>query len=76
MTYGTWLACLLARVVVGVDAELMQRLTPLWQRIVERVAVFFDPRTDARFDPRLRVGTRRVASRDGATDLGVCLQSL
>lgn len=44
MGYGTWLVTLLASTVAGVDAELCQRLAPLWQRITELVVSFFGPR--------------------------------
>lgn len=54
MSYGTVLACLVASVVHGVNAELMQRLAPFWQRIAERVGLFFGGWADARGDARLR----------------------
>jgi hypothetical protein len=54
MNYGTWLALLVARVVVGIDAELAERLKPLWQRIAERVGSFFGRRADAPGGARLR----------------------
>ena len=47
MNYGTWLALVVASVVTGVDAELIQRLAPLWRRIAERVGSFFSRRSDA-----------------------------
>lgn len=54
MSYGTVLACLVASVVQGVNEELMQRLAPLWQRIAERVGLFFGGRAHASGDARLR----------------------
>jgi hypothetical protein len=54
MSYGTVLACLVASVVHGVDAELTQRLAGLWQRIAERVGLFFGGRAHALGGVRLR----------------------
>jgi hypothetical protein len=41
MSYGTWLVTVMASTVSGVDAELCQRLAPLWQRITQLVVSFF-----------------------------------
>jgi len=54
MSYGTWLVTLLASTVAGVDAELVQRLAPLWRQIAEAVALFFGPRGVAGCGPGLR----------------------
>lgn len=54
MNYGTWLAVLVASRVCGVDAELAERLAPLWQRIVQRVVSFFGRRPHAGRSARLR----------------------
>jgi len=54
MSYGTVLAMAVASVVRGIDAELAQRLAPLWQRIAERVGSFFGQRPDAAGRARLR----------------------
>lgn len=54
MNYGTCLALVVASVVRGVDAELMERLAPLWRRITQRVGSFFGGRADAPGGARLR----------------------
>lgn len=54
MKYGTWLALLVASVVRRIDAELAERLAPLWQRIAQRVGSFFGVRPHASRGARLR----------------------
>ena len=41
MSYFTWIVALAARVVRGIDGEMMRRLEPLLRRIVRHVVCFF-----------------------------------
>ncbi|HVX59104.1 MAG TPA: hypothetical protein VHC19_00835 [Pirellulales bacterium] len=48
MSYFTWLVVVAARVVLGIEDELTQRLMPLWRQITELVVCFFAGRSFAR----------------------------
>jgi hypothetical protein len=41
MSYFTWIVALAARVVLGIDDEVMRRLEPLLRRIAQHVVCFF-----------------------------------
>jgi len=40
MGYGTWLLAVVASTVTGVDAELAQRLVPLWRQITDTEVIW------------------------------------
>jgi hypothetical protein len=48
MSYFTWIVALAARVVLGIDDEVMRRLEPLLRRIARQVVCFFAARAVAR----------------------------
>lgn len=54
MSYFTWIVAVAARVVLGVDDELMQRLKALLRQIAELVVCFFAARSFARRRVRVR----------------------
>ena len=54
MSYGIYLAALVASTLCGVDAELCQRLASLWRQIAELVVSFFGPRGLAVLHPAVR----------------------
>jgi hypothetical protein len=41
MSYFTWIVALAARVVLGIDDEVLRRLEPLLRRIAQHVVCFF-----------------------------------
>ena len=48
MSYFTWIVALAARVVLGIEDEVLRRLEPLLRRIAQQVVCFFAARAVAR----------------------------